>query len=107
MEAITATIYMKPETEGGRHSGFRVDYCPHIVAEGTDVWLPVRVIDIEGLQEVPLGATSAVTFQLLHNTLDYSALATGHKFIIREGPKEVGEGTVIDIIADKLSWESL
>jgi hypothetical protein len=46
---------------------------------------------------LPLGVEHAVTLQFLyHPDVDYTALAPGATFTIREGHKVVGFGSVVD-----------
>jgi translation elongation factor EF-Tu-like GTPase len=85
---------MRTERDGGRHAPFSEGYCPHLIADGTDCWLAVRASLCPG--PVAPGETAEVRFELTnYPSLDYSALAEGSGFTIREGSRAVGSGTVL------------
>jgi len=95
---LTIRLTMKKESEGGRHGPFTAGYCPHLVATASAEWLGVRVSASPG--PVPPGDTADVRVELLyHPNLDYSVLSPGAQFQVMEGPRVVGEGTVLAPIA--------
>ncbi len=93
---IRARIKMKAEPEGGRHGPFNDGYCPHLVVEGKSEWLGVRTVKCSTF--VYPGEEREISFELMYApTLDYRDLEIGSRFAIHEGPKTVGEGTVLGV----------
>ena len=96
MPQITTLVSMKTEEDGGRHGPFWANYRPHIVPRGTEDYLGVTVLGLSESEAVMPGAEAEVTFDLVyHPNVDYSSLLPGMEFEIREGPRVVGNGTVI------------
>ena len=95
-EFIEARIQLATSEQGGRQAPvLRAcgHYAPHLRVEGEGDWLGVRLS--AGPQELRPGESSAVTWELLYEGVDYSALQVGTEFQILEGPHIVGSGTVL------------
>jgi len=97
MSSIIADITMKPELDGGRHSGFWANYRPHLIPKGTEDYLGVSVVGIPESEAVLPGSTRTVEFELMYPGVDYAQLGVGARFEIREGSRPVGEGIVTKI----------
>lgn len=86
---------MKAEADGGRHGPFSEGFCPHFVATGKTEWLGVRAVRCP--QFVYPGEEKEVDFELLYSPdVDYSDLSAISSFSIYEGPKNIGEGIVLE-----------
>ena len=93
---LAIRLTMRKESEGGRNAPFATGYCPHLVATGSSEWLGVRVS--ASLGPVAPGETADVRVELLyHREVDYSVLSPGARFQLMEGPRVVGEGTVLAV----------
>ena len=101
MPSIIAKISMKTEANGGRPCGFWASYRPHLVPDSTEDYLGVSVVGIEEADAVLPGTIRTVQFQLMYPGVDYSGLAVGSRFKIREGQRSVGEGIVIERIEEE------
>ena len=90
---------MKAECEGGRHSYFSAEYCPHLVVDPSSQYLAVRVLSVDDSLtpgEVFPDSTTQVTFQLMYYPkFSYTSLEEGSNFKIMEGATCVGTGTVL------------
>ena len=92
-------LEMKREEEGGRHSPFSENYRPHLVAAGSEDYLAVTVVNLPEDRAVAPGSSAYIEFDLdYHPRVDYSALAVGSSFEIREGGRVVGTGEVTAMI---------
>lgn len=90
---------MKAESEGGRHSPFWENYRPHLVPSSKEEWLGVIAVNLPEEDAVYPATSRVVDFDLVYYPqVDYSDLQTGSAFDIREGPRVVGTGTVIEWI---------
>ena len=67
----------------------------------TEDYLGVSVVGIEEADAVLPGTIRTVQFQLMYPGVDYSGLAVGSRFEIREGQRSVGEGIVIERIEEE------
>ena len=67
-------------------------YRPHFVIKGTTEYLGIEFLNLD---EMPLGEEILSDIKFLYNNVDYSALAAGTTFEIKEGAHIVGEGVVI------------
>jgi len=89
---------MKREEDGGRHAQFWENYRPHLIPVGTEDYLGVTVVNLPEDQAVTPDASATVEFDLVyHPNVDYSGLAVGTSFEIREGARVVGTGEVLEV----------
>ena len=92
----TVTFYSKkrstpPNLNNGKYS-------PHLVIKDSDQLLGINFIDGEdAIFDKEIGANAFP----LYETVDYSALKAGTKFLIMEGGNIVGEGIVKEIFQHK------
>jgi translation elongation factor EF-Tu-like GTPase len=68
---------------------------PHLVSDGSDLYLGVVVTNISESEQVLPGTTRTISFDLMYPKVDYSSLEVGSRFEIREGPRSIGYGEVI------------
>lgn len=95
MKSIRAQIRLKATSEGGRQHPFYEGYSPHVVVEGTDELLGVRVVRCRSLVEP--GEEKVLELELMyHPRLDYRGLEPGARFSLVEGAKVIGTGVVLE-----------
>lgn len=74
---------------------FYEGYCPHVVVEGSEELLDVRVVNCP--DSVHPGDEKLLELELMyHPRLDYRALESGARFSLVEGPKVIGIGVVLE-----------
>ena len=92
---VESKVHFFPTVDGGRRGPVEPStgpYLPHLrVEEGEH--LGVRLVG--GPDVVYPGDLAEVTWALLYEGVDYSALQPGTDFEIIEGPTAIGSGTVI------------
>ena len=94
---VLITFY--PPEDGGRRvppqPPFSIDrsYRPHIVVDGDSDYLGVRFV---GGSETKPGEPGRFSFVEQFPDVDYSSLAAGVKFTIREGSNIVGNGVILE-----------
>jgi translation elongation factor EF-Tu-like GTPase len=95
MKSIRAQIQFKATSEGGRQHPFYEGNCPHVVVEGSDEWLGVRVVHCPAL--VQPGDKRVLELELMYYPrLDYQGLVPGARFSMVEGAKVIGTGVVLE-----------
>ena len=99
MPSIRTRLVMKSEDSGGRHAPFWEDYRPHLIPSGSQDYLGVIVVNLPEESPVSPGDSANVEFDLCyHPNVDYSDLAVGARFEVREGNRIVGSGEVLEVI---------
>ncbi|MCL2675581.1 MAG: hypothetical protein FWE84_03205 [Firmicutes bacterium] len=85
-------VQIKFDIKARKSPPFGFEYRPHFVVDGTSNYLGIQFVD---LPEAPLGSKIQVRVRLMYDKVIYDALKKGTHFIIKEGGRTVGDGTVI------------
>jgi translation elongation factor EF-Tu-like GTPase len=92
---VLVRLKMKLEESGGRHAAFTEGYRPHFVIPPDGEYLGVIATNCPG--PVSPGDEADVEFAFVyHPKVDYSALRVGAEFEMREGPRAVAIGRVLE-----------
>lgn len=91
-----ASIYVLTKEEGGRHSGFGLNYRPQLFLGSADVTTVLTFPEgVDQSTQVMPGDNTEMVCELVHPV----AVEQGQRFNIREGGRTVGTGLVTRIIA--------
>jgi elongation factor Tu len=90
---FTASVYMHTKDEGGRHTPFFPGYAPRFFFHGYETTGTVTMPD--GVEMVAPGETVTLSVELLNLV----AMEVGTRFVVREGQRTVGSGTVVSVVA--------
>ena len=95
-EIIKVSMTFRSAEQGGRVQMPRgTGYCPHLCVSGHDILLAVRLHDCP--HDAEFGKTYIVQAELMYSPeLDYSILSAGTEFDVKEGPKTVATGQVLE-----------
>ena len=91
---FNADIKLLSSSNGGRHTSITSSYYTNIVFRSEDHDPPGTIYLPEGKDSLNPGESSSVTIELKVN----SAMEIGDCFVIREGEKEIGSGTVTEFL---------
>jgi len=92
---IEATLFVVPESDGGRHSPFFSGYRPQFRFQDRDNDCNITLIDHEQLGG---GDTGAVALTFVRPDLQTGRLSVGAEFCIAEGARVVCRGTITAIL---------